>query len=115
MFPKLPPHLRPLDEELALEQRVVRWWQSLEEGRAVDAYPLLDPSLREAATLDEFLEKAASRKLLSWSVDWVQVDGEKGSARLTTKLTSPQDGTIQERVILDHWIKQEGQWFRTNS
>ncbi len=117
--PKLPPHLRPAEEESSLSQRVHAFWQAREQQEWKLVYQHLDPTFKEKTSEEKFLKSKAKYSYLFHRVEWVEVIGENGRAKVvyTHKLNDPTLTKLdaQENVALEKWIKVNGQWYRRMS
>jgi glucan-binding YG repeat protein len=114
--PKLPPHLRPAEEESSLAQRIHAFWQAREQQDWKQVYQYLDPTFQEKTPEEEFLKSRAIYSYLSHRVEWVEVLGENGRAKVayTYKINDPSLTKLdtQENLALEKWIKVNGQWYR---
>jgi glucan-binding YG repeat protein len=114
--PKLPPHLRPAEEESSLSQRIHAFWQARERQEWKLVYQYLDPTFQKKTSEEEFLKSKAIYSYLSHRVEWVEVIGESGRARVAYayKINDPSLTKLdtRENFALEKWIKMNGQWYR---
>jgi hypothetical protein len=114
-YAKLPPRLRPLDEEKAVTARVNGFWQAREKSDYASVYQYCSPAFRESVSAEEFLSKKAQYLYVSHKVLWAEVQGDHANVRVTvgyrpndphlTKMTPVQETIVQP------WVKVNNQWF----
>jgi hypothetical protein len=114
-LPQLPPHLRSSKEEPILAQRVKEFYQAQEQQDLASLYQYLDPRYQEKVPLAEFTKKPSQKAYLSYRLDWVEVVGEKGRAKVvyTYKPTDPSLSKLdpQEEAVIENWLKINGHWY----
>lgn len=115
-FPTRPRKVRPAAEETALSTRVDEEWNAHRAGDYAKIYELLDPAYRAATPREEFLARKARYHYLRHTVEWAEVNGDCGRARIafTRKLNDPTlyKEEPEEVTAFENWLKIDGQWFR---
>lgn len=123
MLPKLPPQRRPAQEEAVLRQRVEAFWTAREQQDMARLYQLLTPQFQQQVSLEALLQHRDPVTYLSHQVEWAEVDGDQGRVKvLVTYATHQAEQHQQEsgqaarparqRLVLEEWIKADGQWHR---
>ncbi len=114
--PKMPPSLRPAEEEAALTGRVDEFWDAKEKGRWDIVYEYCDPTFKGRMPAQEFLQRKALRSYLSHSIDWAEVSGDQGKVKITYsyKATDPSLAKLdpEEDSLVEEWVKAGGVWYR---
>jgi mRNA-degrading endonuclease YafQ of YafQ-DinJ toxin-antitoxin module len=116
-FPKLPPHLRPADEEAALSKRAHDYWQAKETQDWQLIYQYLTPDHRAQVSLEQFLKKKALFSYFSHRLEWTEViTDNRGRVKVVyrRKLNDPSVSKLdpQEDRVIENWIKIDNQWYR---
>lgn len=113
--PQRPPSVRPPEEEAALAARVRAYWAARVGGDYQTVYGMLVERYRERTPLDKFLARRALLIYLAHDVEWAEVTGESGRAKVvyTYKLNDPSLSkmTPQQAVEFETWEKVDGQWY----
>lgn len=115
-LPKLPPPLRLAEEESSLSRRIHAFWQARERQEWKQVYHYLDPTFQKQTSEEEFLKSKAIYSYLSHRVEWVEVIGENGRAKVAYayKINDPSLAKLdtRENFALEKWMKVDGQWYR---
>ena len=114
-FPKNPPRLRPVEEEVSLAARVNGFWEAKEKNDWSSVYQHLDPDFRAGVSAEEFLEKRAFYSYLNHRVEWAEVTGNHGRVKVTytCRLKDPSVSKLDpvETSVVEEWIKMNNQWY----
>jgi hypothetical protein len=115
-LPQLPPQVRPAAEEASLAQRANELWSAKEKQDWALIYPYLEPAFREKVSEEELKKSKALYSYLSHSLEWVEVIGNHGRVKVAYSHTL-NDPTLtkqepQQDVMIEQWIKVDGQWYR---
>lgn len=114
-YPKLPPHLRSLEEEAKLKKRASEFWEAKENKNWELIYQYCDPKFKARIAKDEFLNSKSRLLYLSHKINWVETNGNKGKVRITytAKISDPYLTKLApvKQTIIEDWIKVEDQWF----
>ena len=111
-----PPQARaPQSPEEALRARATQFWEARVKGDLVTQYELLEPQGREQVTLTGFVRSRSSVNFLSYKIQDVEVNGDRGRVTTTAKfrVDLPQVsrfGPWDQRTVM-LWSKVEGQWY----
>lgn len=116
LAPKLPPSQRPAFEEATLKKRIEEAWGAAERMDWEAVYSYFTPKYRENNSLDDFVQKAKIHLYLSHNVEWTEVAGRRGRARVvfTSRLNDPSLTKLQpqQNTVIEQWIQQDGTWYR---
>lgn len=114
-YPKLPPRLRPLNEEKAVTARANAFWQAREKDDYAAVYQLCSPAFRENIPMEEFLSKKAQYLYVSHQISWAEVDGDHANVRVVVgyRANDPHLNKMKpvQETIIQPWIKVNNQWF----
>jgi len=112
----LPPNKRSAAEETALGTRVEEFWKAQEGGERARAYGYLDPAYQASTPEKEFVDRKPAHTYLSHRLEWVEVVGDRGRAKVASTRTSqdasPAKAAPENATIIEHWVKVKGQWYR---
>ncbi|ABA57240.1 hypothetical protein [Nitrosococcus oceani] len=115
-MPKLPPHLRPAEEEAALSRRADEFWKAKEAQNWDLIYRFLEPSYRAEVSKAEFLSKQSLFVYVTHRFEWVEVRGNQGRVNVvySRKLNDPTLYKLQpeEDSMIAEWVKVDGVWYR---
>jgi hypothetical protein len=114
--PKLPPSLRPAEEEAVLARRANDFWEAKEKGNWNCVYQFCEPKFRESVSSEEFLQKKALYSYLSHQIEWAEVSGDRGRTRCTYRYAHNDPSLAKmdplQGSIIEEWVKVEGAWYR---
>jgi len=113
--PLVPPSLRPAEEEAALKKRVDELWSAKEKEQWGLLYAYCDPEFRKTVSQEEFLQKRPYYIYVDHTVEWAEVNGDLGKARVDY-LIRPSDPYLSKAEPLDQttvekWVKKDGVWY----
>ncbi|MFZ2447316.1 MAG: hypothetical protein WAW37_13235 [Syntrophobacteraceae bacterium] len=114
--PRLPPRMRPAEEEQLLGKRVDEFWAAKEREDWGMVYSYCDPEFRNSVSSEEFLGKSALFTYLSHAIEWAEVTGEKARVKVVSLMRRndphlSKAAPVTESVVED-WVKDCGQWYR---
>lgn len=114
--PKLPPSLRPAEEETALAKRANDFWESKKRGDWNYLYQLCEPKFRESVSREEFLQSKALHLYLDHQIEWAEVSGDRGKTRCTYMYAYNDPSLAKmdplQGSVVEEWVKVEGAWYR---
>lgn len=111
-----PPAPPPVDPEVALKERVTKFWNARLKGDIASLYDFLDPETKERVTLTGYILSQGSFRFLSYQVQTLDIVGEKAWVNVSYgfKMTIPALAGFgpwtQESPEL--WILRDGTWYR---
>jgi hypothetical protein len=113
--PRIPPHLRNMEEENRLTQRVTESWEAKEKADWAKVYEFFDPKFKEENPADKFLQRTAMNTYLGHEIEWIEAIGTNGRvkikyvARSNDPSLSKLDPTAASAV--ENWTLVDGQWY----
>jgi hypothetical protein len=114
-WPKLPPSRRPAAEEAALAARSRELWQAQVAQDWKTYYRYLNPEFQARVPLEKYLGAKAKNTYLSPRVEWAEVIGDAGRAKVLV-LAKPNDPGVskmepESKVVIEKWVKTNGNWY----
>lgn len=114
--PKLPPSLRPAEEEAALARRANDFWEARGKGNWDFVYQLCEPKFRESVSREEFLQSKALYFYLGHQIEWAEVSGDRGRTRCIYRYVYNDPSLAKmdplQGSVVEEWVKVEGAWYR---
>lgn len=113
------PAAAPVSPEVALRNRVTRFWEARLKDDAAVLYEFLDPEAKERVTLTAYVRSQGTFHFLAYQVQSINIVAEKAWVRVTYtfKMRIPQLAGFgpwtQESPEI--WILREGVWYRPYS
>jgi hypothetical protein len=105
-----------LDEKLLREGNRLLW-EAKKKGDWDAVKELVDPDLREKLTpyLDSLKGSPPMAELISCNIKEIKIEGNKATIRsiINLKWKHPllDSLPVQEKEIMDEWVKKEGTWY----
>lgn len=116
LFPKLPPHHRPAEEESILSARAQEFLKAREHKDWEQVYQFLKPKYRDHVPVEQFVSREMPFTYLGHHLEWAEVIGEQGRVKvaLTYQVRDSTASTSlpRETIVIDDWVKVDGQWYR---
>ncbi len=115
------------EEEALLKTRVVSYWQAEVEKGYVASYQFLEPGVRAALPLPDFVRRQRYLTVKSVRVQGIQINGDSATVEveyeLEVELPPPPPGlermgagpVSKAGVLTERWVRVSGTWFRTFS
>ena len=113
--PKLPPRLRPVNEEKLVSARTNDFWQAREKGDYARIYQLCAPAFRQKVSETSFLSKKARNIYVGHRIEWAEVAGDHARVKVEVSFR-PDDPQLtkmepSQQTIFQQWIKVDKQWY----
>jgi len=114
-----PPPAAPVSPEVALRDRVTRFWEARLKDDPATQYQLLEPEVTERVTLTAYVRSQGSFHFLSYKVQSINIVAEKAWVKVsyTFKMRIAQlvgfGPWTQESF--EFWVLRDGVWYRPHN
>lgn len=106
----------PVDPQVALKERVTRFWNARLKGDTASLYDFLDPETKERVTLTGYILGQGSFRFLSYQVQTIDIVGEKAWVNVSYrfKMTIARLAGFGPWTQESHeiWILRNETWYR---
>ena len=103
-------------EVSSFKSRVKLLWDCRLRGDYVTVYDLMEPSLRESMSREQFVDSKGFLSYYSYEIQSIEMNGDQARTRVyyTWKANHPlfRKSKIREHVVEDVWTRVGTSWFK---
>lgn len=111
-----PPPAAPVSPEVALQNRVTRFWEARLKNDAATQYQFLEPEATERVTLTAYVRSQAFFHFLSYKVQSIKIVAERAWVKVmyTFKMRIAQLAGFGPwtQDSFEFWVLRDGVWYR---
>ena len=109
------PEVTRRDEQEAFRERVQAYWQYRVDAKIEQAYQFELPAYKEKTSILQYGNSYKIMKYLEANVSEIQVEGEKGKARVGVTYVFLFNRLMNKHLTKteeENWVKIKGVWYR---
>ncbi len=101
----------PVDPKLALEQRVVKYWEARQSRDIRTIYELESDSLPQGGSPDKVIPAVGGGlRVKNVKIDDIVIDGDRAKVQVKGNVLIGSMGWMPQTLV-DNWVLIDGQWY----